>query len=165
MVIVVLSGIFGRYVYIHIPKSEAGIFLDDPSLLEDQVSVVMEIRNLTDLSVPEIENLIQEFRTESSKNFRDAIWKTIKFDATKKLLKRRMELHLRKMGIIASVRRETIPLLFRNARLEQQRRILEPFITLFGYWHVLHIPLTGVMFVTLAIHVGAAILFGYTWIF
>jgi hypothetical protein len=36
---------------------------------------------------------------------------------------------------------------------------------LFGYWHVLHIPLAIVMLITFIVHVGVAIAFGYTWIF
>ena len=50
-------------------------------------------------------------------------------------------------------------------RLRQQVLLLRPFQRLFRYWHVFHLPLAIVMFLILAVHVGVAVLFGYTWVF
>ena len=58
-----------------------------------------------------------------------------------------------------------MPLLVDEARLSLQRQTAAAFVKAFSYWHVLHIPLALVMLVTLIVHVGVAIAFGYTWIF
>jgi hypothetical protein len=36
---------------------------------------------------------------------------------------------------------------------------------LFHYWHLIHLPFTVIMFLTLAAHVAVTVLMGYTWIF
>jgi len=46
----------------------------------------------------------------------------------------------------------------------RQLAIKQPFQKIFGYWHVLHIPLTAVMFIILLVHIIVAVMFGYTWI-
>jgi hypothetical protein len=62
--------------------------------------------------------------------------------------------------------RETLIGLVRSqVELEQQIVLLEPFQTVFKYWHIMHTQLTIVMLVIVAGHIGVAILFGHTWVF
>jgi len=53
-----------------------------------------------------------------------------------------------------------------NERIKLLRRIqfLQQLKSVFHYWHVIHLPFSIVMFVILFVHVGVAVVFGYTWI-
>jgi hypothetical protein len=46
----------------------------------------------------------------------------------------------------------------------EQQAINRPFQKLFGYWHLLHLPLATVLMVVTVVHVGVAFACGYFWI-
>jgi hypothetical protein len=48
-----------------------------------------------------------------------------------------------------------------NRRIDR----LQLMQNLFKYWHVAHLPFALIMLVIMMVHVGAAIAFGYTWVF
>jgi hypothetical protein len=49
--------------------------------------------------------------------------------------------------------------------LLQKSIVVGQFGRLFHYWHVIHLPFSIIMFITLAAHIVASFLMGYTWIF
>jgi hypothetical protein len=59
---------------------------------------------------------------------------------------------------------EVTSLTGRRMILHQRMAFLSRIQSLFYYWHVIHIPFTITLFTILAIHIGVAIVFGYTWI-
>jgi Flp pilus assembly protein TadB len=63
------------------------------------------------------------------------------------------------------LRDSVVDLVQSQLQVEQQIVLLEPFQRLFRYWHLLHLPLAGVMVLILLVHVAVAVLFGYTWVF
>jgi uncharacterized membrane protein len=63
------------------------------------------------------------------------------------------------------LRDSVVGLVQSQLQLEQQIVLLKPFQRLFRYWHLLHLPLAGVMVLILMVHVAVAVLFGYTWVF
>jgi hypothetical protein len=165
MAIVVFSGVFGRYVYVHIPKSANGLFYSEHDMQREQAALVERVHEITALDVAAVRGFIQRFHPTPPTGFLNALWKAIRLDLNKGRLRRTLTEALSEHGATDVQVEAAAPLLIESARLDQQRQLSGPFQRLFGYWHVLHIPLALVMLVTFLIHIGVAIAFGYTWIF
>ena len=168
MAIVVGSGIFGRYVYARIPKTVHGEFRSAAEVRRAQRRRSERAAELASLDPREVRALIDDHAPGPSSHAAGAVVQAVRFGWQKRRLRRGMEtaLQMRTQGQpLNGDAEEVIDLLMESVELKHRRSLLSPFQRLFGYWHVLHIPLASVMFVTLAIHVGVAIAFGYTWIF
>ncbi|MEN8374337.1 MAG: hypothetical protein ABFS34_02695 [Gemmatimonadota bacterium] len=164
MVAVVLSGLFGRYVYARIPKTVEGRFLDLRALDEQRDALLAEIREATGLEPGAVRELLGRSAARSV-GFARALGAALTHDLGKRRRARRVK---RLLGAHSagerSVRLAT-EMVHREARLELQIGLMEPFQRLFGYWHAFHLPLAILMFAILAVHVTVAVMFGYTWIF
>lgn len=163
MAVVVASGVFGRYVYIHIPKAQNGKFYTPQMLKHTHTRLVKQLCAMTRLPAKEVIQLTDSIGP--TKSITVALFKTIWFNLTTKRLAARYQQILASRNVPREVIRKVVPVMMNNARLQLRLRVMGPFIRGFGYWHVLHIPLALVMLAALVIHVGIAIAFGYTWIF
>lgn len=163
MATVVASGVFGRYVYIHIPKSADGQFFTPQDLERAQESLIKQVATLTHVQPEEIATLVD--RVGPTRGILQALFKTIRFGLQSRKMEKFFDSALRARGVDAGTRGRAVPLMQQNAQLQLRRRVMVPFVRAFGYWHVLHIPLALVMLTALIIHIGVAIAFGYTWVF
>lgn len=165
MVIVVASGVFGRYVYVRIPKTPDGHFLNVHQLHEQrrhmvetfsrvvpQHEVILQTMNIQ-MEVPRLlrpsQALTWAFSQDMLRFRRNHKWENVasEYNLTSEQ---------------ADVGGKVVRSLQRNS---QQIALLQPFQKMFTYWHVMHVPLAMVMFVILIIHIAVAVAFGYTWIF
>ncbi len=162
MAIVVASGIFGRYVYVHIPKTANGQFYSANDLVRAQEALAQKLAELTSLGPSHIERLFQGFPV--ARSIPGAIVNTLRFQLQKRRLHDRFRKALAAQGVAQDRAKAAVPLLFSHVELQQRQRTLGPFVRAFGYWHVLHIPLALVMLAAFLIHIAVAIAFGYTWI-
>ena len=179
MSIVVVSGIFGRYLYSHIPKTIHGQFRSLDSLSEQKEELVAAISHDFGLHTAEVDRLFPTVQRGKPKGFLHALALAIRYDVSKRTQRRRIEKILTAVAPRsdrATPRRKSdeMPLYLRDSvvglvqsqlQLEQQIVLLKPFQRLFRYWHLLHLPLAGVMVLILLVHVAVAVLFGYTWVF
>ena len=163
MAIVVASGVFGRYVYVHIPKSADGQFFTPQDLKRAQENLIKQVATLTKVHPQDIVTLVD--RVGPTKGIVQALFKSIRFGLQSRKMEKHFDEALAARGVDAGVRGRAVPLMQQNAQLQLRRRVLTPFVRAFGYWHVLHIPLALVMLAALIIHIGVAIAFGYTWVF
>ena len=163
MAIVVGSGVFGRYVYVRIPKTVNGQFLTKQVIRQSQDNLIQRLSKLTSLPGAFLESLTQT--TKPSGRIVIAVFQSFIFELKKRGIKKRFDRSLAEQGVASNIRKTAVPLLMDNAQLQLRAQVMQPFIRAFGYWHVLHIPLALVMLVALVIHVGVAIAFGYTWVF
>ena len=165
MIIVVASGVFGRYVYVRIPKTPDGHFLNVHQLHEQRSQLIQTFSQV----VPGHENVLQamNIQMEVPRIIRPSqalTWAfsqdVLRFRSNHKWETLASEYNLTDEQTHAGA--QMVKGLQRNA---QQIALLQPFQKMFTYWHVMHIPLAMVMFVILIIHIAVAIAFGYTWIF
>ncbi len=163
MAIVVGSGIFGRYVYIRIPKTVNGQFLSPKIIQQAQVGLIQRISAKTKLPTPYLETLTQA--SQPARRIIPAVFQSVGFELRSRKLRRQFDQGMQEKGVALEVRQWAIPLLIDNAHLQLRAQVMQPFIRAFGYWHVLHIPLALVMLFALIVHIAVAIAFGYTWIF
>ena len=161
MLLVVASGVFGRYVYVRIPKTVNGRFqtLEEVRAERDQLLTLLGAQ----ADRAHVELLIGPVALSPTGGALRAFAANLRQERTN----RRQVRAMRRQMVARGVPQRTIATLVgsmqRQAQLERQIAFLLPFQKLFRYWHVFHLPFAIIMFVVLALHVGVAIAFGYGW--
>ncbi len=149
MVLVVSSGVAGRFIYIRIPRT-----------IEGRVMSLGEIRNMKqDLNeaLASTKGLDRESRAEIIDTTENRFRNRSGIRLTRRALKRNQVSRSDRSRVMRLVRRE----ISLNRRIDR----LHLMQNLFRYWHVAHLPFAMIMLVIMLIHVGTSIVFGYTWIF
>ncbi|MDX1439290.1 MAG: hypothetical protein R3284_05245 [Rubricoccaceae bacterium] len=162
MVLVVSSGLVGRYVYVRIPKTLNGQFRSLREIEEQQEALLGEIR----AEVPEASDagLVALLTVpEKPKGLFSALAMAAKFDIHRRRQTRKLQAFVDDHEIPASTGTRLLDLGKRYQRLLQQRTLLDPFGKIFRYWHTFHLPLAIIMALILLIHIGVAFAFGYAW--
>ena len=165
MVVVFLSGIIGRFIYIQIPRSIEGRELSLNEVREMRTGVAEIIRNTYNLD-EESHNII----ADSIKKKVDVYHKNPIVRYFTKYFNDRKSI----ASLKSILKKNKLPrgdykkiLGFVKSEITLNRRIdrLDTMKNLFGYWHVAHLPFALVMLIIMFIHVGVTLIFGYRWIF
>lgn len=159
MMIVMASGFIGRFLFALLPRNQRGVAL---SLKEIEAEIRVVQNFLATQGIREgLSGSRPSAPTPTANEWRALffIWRV-----------RRRELRywnqsLRAQRLPAAIARRISSLFARKIFLESSRITLHTTTRLFSYWHALHLPFTLLMFITLLVHVGLALLLGYTWIF
>lgn len=149
MVLVALSGVVGRYLYVRIPKTIRGVELTYDEVLGRAEALRT---GLSDLALPPaVHAALAAFDAES--------WRSNRW--SRAMARRRLTRRLAASGVDAAlVRRVRLDAAERRA-LESRLGSLARSKRLFGLWHVFHLPLVWVMFAIVTLHIGLAIYLGY----
>ena len=165
MVVVVASGVIGRFIYIQIPRTIEGRELslnEVRGMKSDLDARLRQHYNLDEKSFQSIlyyTHLTTDFKTRGiiahaiTKHLDD--WKRIR--KVKKAL-RKNKLSGNKMKQVIRIIKDEISLNNKIERLQTMQRM-------FKYWHIAHLPFALIMLVIMVIHVGITLAFGATWIF
>lgn len=159
MVAVALSGVFGRYLYLQIPRTRAG----------EELSLADAQRADRDLG----ERLREDFGVDEA--FLRGLEQTVApppsgsalADARALVLgawgaRRRATALVRSLaGVPPQLRRELAALTRQKARLRRRIVLWEATHRLFHHWHVVHKPFAIVMYVFVVVHVAVALATGY----
>jgi hypothetical protein len=156
MVIVVASGVVGRYIYNQIPRTISGKELSLAEIKKQQEAGLSILDDLIG-SDTKLKTDILNFKNPYAWGPRNFFFERTYF---KKISKRVSSLNLDK---------EQQSLVLNSARLEwkMERRIarLASMQKLFKLWHVAHRPFSLIMLIIVVVHIGATLTMGYTWIF
>ncbi len=163
MVLVVLSGFVGRYLYIRVPKTLRGkeLTLGELTARADEVAAELESSTIPGSLLAKIAEFERQvFSRASAKN--DGGLFLGEWRLNRKLHRFRAEIrahaaHTEQLEEALSLLRERATLLRRIATLAQTKKF-------FSLWHVFHKPLVYVMLVIAAIHVAIALYFGYSMV-
>ena len=167
MVLVVLSGVVGRFIYLQIPRTIQGheISINDLNSIKEKLAI--KVRSV----MSEDSSTLLEFERVSSadryKSFRliTAVGFFVRdfFDIKRvmKLLKMRIKL----LGIGKLERDELLKAAKSEIIIARRIALLRTSQKLFHWWHIFHLPFAIAMFVIMVIHVAVTIIFGYKWIF
>jgi hypothetical protein len=155
MVVVALSGVLGRYLYLQIPRTRAG----------DQLSLA-EVEALNaDLT----RRLQEELGEAPLAELESVAAGGIKAGTPLLPLLLRMPLDgVRLRWRLRSFRKRhrgsaELTRAIRQKALLQRRLLWSRLQELFHHWHVLHKPFAVVMYVFMIVHVAVAVLTGYAW--
>lgn len=135
LVVVFLSGIVGRYIYLQIPKTIEG----------------------EEMNIQEIENLKLSLEKE--------ITMECGVDYHPEMTRKELNQSLKGKNINWRTLRRINLLFTRQMILNKKIRDLDKMKRIFRYWHVIHLPFALIMLIIMLIHVGVVIYFGYLWIF
>ncbi|MEQ1855894.1 MAG: hypothetical protein ABL963_05440 [Longimicrobiales bacterium] len=193
MTLVVASGVFGRWVYVWIPKSANGRFLGREEIRDRLHSLLRELEGELGMTSEQLVGLLAPLRSDAAPDgvvtsatgdrrkspragpdrrrrvrrrsgIFGALADSFRQASRNRVERARFNRELAARGVPEPTRSRVVGGLIEERRLEQQLRMLEPFQAAFRYWHAFHLPLAVVMVVILVLHVGVSIAFGYTWI-
>lgn len=167
MVLVVLSGVVGRFIYLQIPRTIEGRELSVQELIEIKERLAIRVRSV----LSEDASTLTEFERISSADR----YKTLKLSTALGFLyrdyfdiKRVMRLfnkRIKLIGIDKNKRKELIKAAKSELTIARRIAFLRTSQKLFHLWHIFHLPFAIAMFVIMVIHVAVTIIFGYKWIF
>lgn len=167
MVVVVSSGVIGRYLYLQIPKTIGGKEIS-PADLKKQVTLNFRELAETYRVDAELLSLIEKLASGFTERTRTSLLTTF---PRLVIYNWRYNRHIRKIlqTIHSAVGHERyIPIhriVHENSKLQRQLASLSISQKLFRHWHLFHLPFAMVMFIIMIIHIVVAFLFGYGWIF
>jgi hypothetical protein len=167
MVLVVLSGVVGRFIYVQIPRTIQGqeISINELNSMKDDYA--KRIRRV----FSEDSSTLSEFEKISSvdryKSFRliTAVGFFIRDYFDIKKVMRLFRIRIKLLGIGKAESNELIKAAKSEIVIARRIALLRTFQKLFHWWHIFHLPFAITMFVIMVIHVIVTIIFGYKWIF
>jgi hypothetical protein len=170
MTVVVVSGVFGRYLYGKIPKTIQGQFRTLDSIRQQRAELATRLTESIGLDREQASALIPSNERPKTNGFLHAFAVALGHDFKRRAQKKRIRKALSAIPgsgkrLERNDRDLVTQLMLAQMNLEQQIVLLEPFQRVFGYWHLLHLPLAGVMFLILSVHIAVSVVFGYTWVF
>jgi len=167
MVLVVLSGVIGRFIYLQIPRSIQGQELSINELNSMKEELALKIRSVLSedsATLAGFESISSSDRYKSLKLLTSIGFFIRDYFKTKQLMslfRKRMKL----IGLNKSEREELIEAAKSEIVIARRIALLRTFQKLFHWWHIFHLPFAISMFVIMVIHVIVTIVFGYKWIF
>jgi pheromone shutdown protein TraB len=167
MVLVVLSGVVGRFIYIQIPRTVQGKEIDmkDLASMREDLAEKLKAEMMFDVRLLNELNHLASIDRYNSLGFQNIILFGAKDFFRIRSFYSRLNKNLAIAGFSKVIRKE-----IKNkaqAEIILSRRIgrLRTMQSLFKYWHIAHLPFAIAMFVIMIIHVIVTLTFGYKWIF
>jgi hypothetical protein len=164
MAAAVASGIIGRYIYAHIPRTMHGHLRSLAALQESATQVQAALGDVAPATRLALEPLLAR-REPPPRSLAGALRYAAAADWRSRSTVRRARRLLRPESLPPLEQRAVLGLVRERGTLEQQMSLLVPFQRLFNYWHVLHVPVALLMLLALVVHVTLAVMFGYGWPF
>ena len=167
MVLVVLSGVVGRFIYIQIPRTIQGkeIDINDLASMREELIEKMKLEMLFDVRlIKELDELASPERYKYLGAF-DTILIYFKDFFRIRSFQSKLRKNLAVAGFSKIRRKEIKNKAQAEIILSRRLGMLRTMQNLFRYWHVAHLPFAIAMFVIMIIHVIVTITFGYKWIF
>ena len=167
MVLVVLSGVVGRFIYVQIPRTIEGQEMGINAINDLRVNLTAKVNEAIDIG----QKVMSDFQLLASPerykqlSFPVALTYTMKDFFKIRLLMMRIRRIVNKAGLSKVIKKDIIRAAKAEIILSRRIGLLRTFHKLFRYWHIAHLPFAITMFVIMLIHVGVTIAFGYKWIF
>jgi len=156
MVMVVASGVVGRFIYVQIPRSDNGSALSLDEIHKRQTETLNNLTlylGKTDISVNDM--------LGNSRNFIPGIKGFIE---NKKNIYR-IKSELSRFNLTSSERKHILSFVKNEIYMIGRINRLQKMQNLFKYWHVAHLPFALIMLVIALVHISVSLFFGYTWMF
>jgi hypothetical protein len=180
MMIVVASGIVGRYLYMRIPRSQAGVALTKEEVAKRRADILQQIADALQQDVASIEKSLAIGVTPPA---RQSLWVSfmmlVMADFQRwrmsRELRRRWKAMLRNSSFSFRVQRQkrvaseraalgkAVRLANKEMALEQQAKMLDATNSVFSFWHVAHRPFAVTAGIAVIVHVAVVIVVGVTW--
>lgn len=166
MLVVSLSGIVGRYLYVHIPRSRNGLELTMEEVNGERRALIAEFSAASGLVPEEVERrLAADPKPYDGLDPARTLWRMFQDDLARGRLLRELRRELAKphpgrIPFNHDHLKETMKLARRELSLTQQVRMLEATRRVFRYWHIAHRPFAVTALIAILIHVVVAVYVG-----
>jgi hypothetical protein len=162
MVLVVMSGLIGKYIYELIPHSLSGMELNRIELEAEEIGLTFEMRKLIPARHPFWKHLLEiENKTHSP----TALEPLLLFLEPFKIRRRLARILNDTTGLHGKKRRQLLSLVVKRHMIHRKTALLRQTLKIIHYWHLLHQPFVIIMFLILLVHIYIAARMGYLWIF
>jgi len=166
MLIVCLSGVIGRYLYVRIPRSRTGLELTLDEVAGERRSIVTRIAAATGLDPKGVEAALAiDPAPYTGLGPLRAIGRLARDDFVRARTIRRLERAWSKprdgtSPLAPEVLHEVLTLARREITLDQRMKMLDATRRIFGYWHVAHFPFAATALLAVVVHVLVAVFIG-----
>ena len=162
MIAVAASGVFGRYLYLKIPRTRAGEEMNLAAFERVDAELTERLRRefrLDDTVIARLEAVA------AGSPLRGGILRTLARMVIEDLTRgRRLRAFARACrGIPTPVKRAFEQIVRQKAETRRRLHLWSHVHDLFHYWHVVHKPFAVVMYLFMVVHVVVAVLTGYAW--
>lgn len=168
ILVVCLSGVIGRYVYVRIPRSRSGLELSLEEIAGQRKAMLQTIADAIGQDQETVERMLQTDPTPCEglgvartigRMFTDDIrrWRAAAE------LRRRWRTSASGARLDRATLRQVLALANREMKLTQQVRMLSATHRVFRYWHVAHRPVALTALVAVVVHVAVVVALGATW--
>jgi len=165
MVIVVASGVIGRYIYLQIPRTMEGREMSLNEVRQTMGNVNVTIKNRYKLSEESYGAILRYTQSNSVYRSGNMVVRVVKryFVNFKRI--HGLKKTLRNNRLSGASIKGIIRLIKQEISLNNKLQRLQSMQQLFKYWHIIHLPFALIMLVIMIIHVGITLAFGARWIF
>lgn len=170
MLIVCLSGVVGRYIYMRIPRSRQGLELGMGETAAQQRALLGQLAESTGLSVLELQEILSVNPMSGSRGgVLATLAQMVRDDLARARAVRRLRARWQAAGqdrapVDHRGLREVSNLARRQMSLSQQVRLLDATHRIFRYWHAAHRPFAITAVIAVTIHVVVVVAVGATWL-
>jgi len=162
MVLVVVSGVVGKYIFALIPRSLSGLELNRIELEAEEIGLTFEMRKLLPAAHPfwrRLTDIENETGRRSRMEHLHLLFEPLHM---RRQLKRLLP---ESKGLGRRQRNAIITLVVKRHMIHHKAQLIQQTLRILHYWHLVHQPFVIIMFLVLFIHVGVAVRMGYTWKF
>ncbi len=169
MVIVWLSGIVGRYIYVRIPRGKSGLSLSAEEIGAHRESLVGRISAATRLTPDRVRELLAvDSGSYRGLGLAGTLRRMVADDLTRRRAVRTLRRELAKGSgggpqLDPATLGEVLRCVRQEIALGQQIRLLEGTQRIFRFWHAAHKPVAVTALLAVLIHVAVVVAVGSTW--
>lgn len=164
MLVVSMSGIVGRYLYVRIPRGKEGLELSAEEIRQERSRLLEGAASATGMPRAEIERRLT-VDTAASRGLAGLFPALIRDDLARRRATRSFLREMRRSGtaLDRAAMRTLAGLIRREVALGQQMRLLDLTQSAFRYWHVAHRPIAITAFLAVLAHIAVSVWVGATW--
>ncbi len=169
MLVVALSGVVGRYLYVRIPRARDGLELSREEVAGERRRLTGEIVASTALPPELVLGLLSPAAAPApGDNIFAIIARMVSDDFARRRATRKLVTYWRRTAPAVPPDRARLRRVSRLARREmafsQQIRMLDHTNRVFRFWDTAHRPFAATAFLAVTVHVIVVVAFGATWI-
>lgn len=167
MLIVVVTGIIGRYIYVQIPHNRYGAELDLKKMQEKEskLSQILRIETQNDQGIVELCDRLCNYTFDEKLTGIPLLFTIVRNDIQRKQQLSALVKKLRGKSISEDFVKRIVRTMKQKAVLSRRIILWDSTHKLLDFWRILHKKLSWVLFIALAVHVLVTMLFGFTWVF
>ncbi|MGI9627556.1 MAG: hypothetical protein ACR2QM_12020 [Longimicrobiales bacterium] len=154
LVIVMISGVYGRSMYHWIPKKPHGRFLKSDELDEERDRLKEELVFVANSSVAQADVWLGPRLVRENTKPEQAIDLSMRHLLSRRRRQARLTEALKEAGVKSQRNSDAVRLILRENRLQTQTVVLQAFHELFHRWHKVHLRLVAGMTALVVLHIA-----------